>query len=113
MLDYVHRFLEALLFSAVIEGAVVLALCAVFKKEKWISWIAVFGTLCTIPYVWFVFPTLFWYAAGLGTFIAESFALLFEAALYRVIGKLNWRNALLFSFIANAISYGLPRLFGL
>ncbi len=107
MLEYVHAFLGALVFSAAIEGIVVWLLCRAFKKDPRIAWIAVFGTLCTIPYVWFVFPTLFWYSAALIVFLGEGFAFLLEAFFYRSIGKLSWRMALWFSLAANAASYFL------
>lgn len=111
MLTYVYQFLNALLFSVAVESVVVLILCIVLKKDKKIVLIAGLGTLCTIPYVWFVFPTLFWYSASGAIYIAEGFAFLFEALLYKVLGKLSWKEALLFSFSANTASFFLGKLF--
>lgn len=111
MLDYVHNFLGGLIFSVVTESLVILLLCSLFKKDKRLFLIAALGTLCTIPYVWFVFPTLFWYSSGLIIWLGESFAFLFEAVLYKVLGKLTWKYALLFSFCANFASYFFGKIF--
>lgn len=110
MLDYVNQFLGAMSFSVVVESLVVLVLCALLKKDKRIFLVAAFGTLCTIPYVWFVFPTLFWYSASITLYLSEGFAFLFESVLYKFIGKLNWKQALLFSFVANSASYFLGKI---
>lgn len=110
MLDYVHQFLGALTFSVVVESLVVLFLCTALKKDKRIFLIAAFGTMCTIPYVWFVFPTLFWYSSSLTVYLGEGFAFLFEAILYKTIGKLSWKDALVFSFLANLASYFLGKI---
>lgn len=110
MLDYVQHFLNALIFSIVVESIIVFVLCVVFKKDKRIFLIAVLGTLCTIPYVWFVFPTLFWHSSPAIIYIGEGFAFLFEALLYKILGKLSWKDALLFSFLANITSYFLGKI---
>jgi hypothetical protein len=111
MLAYVHQFLHSLLFSMVVESVAVFALCLVCKRDKRIAYIAALGTALTIPYVWFVFPTVFWYSSATALFLAEAFAFLFEAFLYKVLGKLDWRYAFLFSFVANCASYFLGRVF--
>lgn len=110
MLDYVQQFLNALAFSVIVESIVVLFLCAVLKKDKWIFSIAALGTLCTIPYVWFIFPTLFWYSSSMIVYFGEGFAFLFESVLYKTIGKLSWRYAVIFSFLANFASYFLGKI---
>lgn len=110
MLSYVFQFLQGLTFSVVVEILVVFLLCFAFKKDKRIALVAGLGTLCTIPYVWFVFPTLFWYSSDHGIYLAESFAFLFEMVLYKIVGKLSWRYAFLFSLLANTISFFLGKL---
>ena len=107
MLEYVQQFLISLVFSIVVESVVVLALCVLLKKEKRIAWLAALGTVCTIPYVWFVFPTIFWYSASAALVVGEIGAFVFEAGIYKIFGKISWRDALIFSFIANAASYFL------
>jgi len=110
MLEYVHEFIRALLFSVIVESVTVVLLCRFFKQDRRAIFVAAFGTLCTIPYVWFVFPTLFWYSSALATMIGEGFAFLFEAFFYKMIGRLSWRLAFLFSLVANAASYFLFKL---
>lgn len=110
MLTYVYQFLQALLFSVVVESLVVFILCLYFKKDKRITLLAGLGTILTIPYVWFVFPTLFWYSAITSLYLAEGFAFLFETILYKVLGKITWKQALLFSLVANASSYFLGEI---
>ena len=110
MLDYVYDFIHSLVFSVVVESLVVWILCILFKKDKRIFLVAVLGTLCTIPYVWFVFPTLFWHSSITIILFGEGFAFLFEALLYKILGKLSWKEALIFSFLANIASYFLGKI---
>lgn len=109
MLVYVTHFLWALLFTIAIEGLVVLALCYFLRKDFWITVISVFGNLCTVPYVWFIFPTVFWYSSSLIVISGELTAFLVEAIVYKLFGKLTWKMAFLFSLIANLASYLLWR----
>lgn len=111
MLVYVHQFLNALTFSVIVESFVVLLLCIYFKRDKRIFLVATLGTLCTIPYVWFIFPTLFWYSSSTAIYVGEGFAFIFEAILYKVLGKLSWKQALIFSLLANGASYFLGKVF--
>lgn len=111
MLIYLHQFFLALVFSCVIESAVIFFLASVFKKRKIISLLAIFGTMFTIPYVWYVFPTLFWYNQTLVLVFGESFAFIVEACIYKYFGKISWKQAILFSFLANMASYYIWKLF--
>jgi hypothetical protein len=110
MLTYVYQFLDALLFSCFVESIVILVLCCVYKINKRIVLLAGIGTLLTIPYVWFVFPTLFWYSSTLALYLAESFAFLVEVGVYVWLGKLSWKHAMIFSFLANSASYLLGKI---
>jgi hypothetical protein len=110
MLAYVHHFLSSLLFSVTVETVSVFLLAIIFKKNKSISLLAGFGTALTIPYVWFVFPTLLWYSSSLSIILAECFAFLVEACIYKLFGKVSWKIALFFSFIANTVSFFLGKL---
>ncbi len=114
MLAYLREFFDALAFSVAVEGGVILLLCLLFRMDKRTTvanvLVAVFGTASTIPYVWFVFPTLFWYSATTAVFLAEVFAFLAEALLYRFVGRLSTRQAFLFSLLANSASYILGRV---
>jgi hypothetical protein len=105
-----HRFLTALLFSSAVEAIVVVLICYISKKELRIALIAILGTVCTLPYVWFVFPELLWFWSHRVLIAGEMFAFIFEALLYRYLGRLTWGNALLISFGANAVSFLAWRL---
>lgn len=113
MLAYVQRFLEALSLSVVIEAFIVLGLAMFFQKNRRLALIGVLGTLCTIPYVWFVFPTLLWSFGPWIVPVGEGFAVLAEALLYRYFGGLRWPLALLFAIAANGASFLMPLWLGL
>jgi 1,4-dihydroxy-2-naphthoate octaprenyltransferase len=110
MLVYLHNFFHALIFSALVEAVVVLALCTVLKKRKEIALLAIVGTAGTIPYVWYVFPTMLWYSPLGSVICGESFAFIAEAILYRMAGKLSWRESFLFSASANAASFFMGKV---
>lgn len=114
MLAYVHQFLQALVFTAVVEAVVVLLLSVILKKGTHATlrtiWTSFVGNALTVPYVWFVFPTIFWYSSTLSLYLAEGFAFVMEALIYKFVAKLSWRQAIVFSFIANATSYFLGKL---
>ncbi len=67
---------------------------------------SVVASSLTLPFVWFVFPNL-----GIGqwvvyTALAEMFAFLAEAGVYRLLFKnMDWENALAASFACNAASF--------
>jgi hypothetical protein len=110
MIDYVYQFFDSLLFSVVVESIVVLLLCNYFKRDKRIAFLAGLGTMLTIPYVWFVFPTIFWFSSVLSISLAEGFAFVFEAMLYKFLGKVTWKQAIIFSLLANGASYFLGKI---
>lgn len=113
MLIYVHHFLVALLFTVSIETIIVLFLLVkVYKKieisvRKIIS-VGIFANMCTVPYVWFVFPFILRQPTAL--ILSEFFAFAFEAVLYRIFLKLSFKQAFVISFIANSASYFLGRI---
>jgi hypothetical protein len=109
MLVYASRFWGALLSTIIIEAIIVLFICYFLKKDFRIAIISVLGNVCTVPYAWFVFPAVFWYSSHLVLITGESFAFLLEAVLYKYLGKLNWKMALMFSLLANVASYLLWR----
>jgi hypothetical protein len=109
MLVYTSNFLQALLFTIIIEAIVILLLCYLLKKDFRISIVSVLGNICTVPYVWFVFPAIFWYSSNLIVVSGESAAFLFEAVLYKFLGKLSWKMAFLFSLLANVASFFLGK----
>ena len=109
MLIYTSHFLSALLFTVVIETLVVFLLCLLLKKDFRILIVSVLGNICTLPYVWFVFPVMFWYSSNLIVVSGELTAFLFEAILYKFLGKLSWKMAFFFSFVANLASFVLGK----
>lgn len=59
------------------------------------------------PAVWFIFPLFFW-PRPLYLTMAESWAVLLEAAVYRLaLSGVSWRKALAISFLANAASFAI------
>lgn len=59
------------------------------------------------PAVWFIFPLFLW-RRPLYLAVAESWAVLLEAAVYRLaLPGLSWRRALASSFLANAASFAV------
>ena len=110
MLEYVHNFIGALAFSIFVECLVVVGLSFLLRKDKSLFLVAALGTVCTIPYVWFVFPTIFWYSGSLIVWVGEGLAFVVEAFLYKFVGRLTWRYALLFSLLANLASYALGKI---
>jgi hypothetical protein len=110
MLSYVYHFLSALVFSCAVESFTVLALCVALKQNKKTAYLGAVGTLLTIPYVWFVFPVVFWSERTVALPLAELFAFVIEVFVYRFFGKVHWKIAITFSFLANLMSYMLWQL---
>lgn len=127
MLTYVHNFINSLVSSAIVESITVVLLLYLLQLSKVASRlnltatsnqtsrfklviVASVGTMLTIPYVWFVFPTLLWDKAGYTVITGESFAFIVEALFYRYFARLDWKYAFLFSFIANIMSYVLGKI---
>src|SRR4030042_268260 len=63
----------------------------------------------TLPYVWFVLP-VFVKSFLLYTLVAESFAVLAEAGIFRMLFRIAPPKALLLSVICNLGSFGVGRL---
>lgn len=112
MLTYVYLFLGNLLFSCVVEAGLVGMLVHATKMANAarVTVVAIVGTALTIPYVWFVFPTLLYSSPTAIILVGEMFAFTVEGLLYAYFCNLPLRVALLLSFIANLASYGLGQL---
>lgn len=110
---FVHRFLSSLVFTDVIETAVlVFLLWFVFRNRSLGLWRMVaagfFASFSTISYVWFVFPYLIaWPSQGALLLSAETFAFVVEALFYRLALRLDWKIAFAVSLICNVVSYFL------
>jgi hypothetical protein len=110
MFIYTLEFLGSALYSILLETAVIALLIRFAWKQVHLPWQAIVAagvsaTLATIPYVWFVFPVLF-YSSPTGALIfAEIFAVLFETAVYALWLHEPLHRAFLLSLSANAASY--------
>ena len=111
---YLQKFISALLFTDVAEAVILFFLLWFVFKKREIGWpkiiiIGLFASFATLPYVWFVFPSLTAISYALYLTVAELFALIIEAVLYRYSLDLTWKVAFLLSFLCNLASL----LFGL
>ena len=108
-IDYIHRFISSLVFTTVVETAVLcLLLMYVFKNKEQLRDVIFAGVLAsfaTIPYVWFVFPYISNWSRETSFLWSEPFAFVIEAVFYRVFLNLDWRTAFAASLLANLASY--------
>lgn len=106
---YVHAFLLSLVFTCVVETAVVFILLRfAFQPSipaKKIVFAGVFASFATIGYVWFVFPALIPKTIFASVWLSEPFVFVVEAVFYRVYLRLSWTESLAVSFAANAMSF--------
>lgn len=112
MLTYVHQFLLSWAFTIVVETAVFIALVRIGFKipRKRISTTklllgGLFASSITIPWVWFVFPVLFYSSITVAVAIGEAFAFVMEAIFYVFAFEFSVRRAILISLVANAASF--------
>jgi hypothetical protein len=112
MLVYVHGFLLAVLLNIVIETVLIwLLITKVYrvveiKIGKIIS-AGIAANLLTTPYIWFVFPFVLGWTAGI--FWGELFVWIGEAIFYKIFLNLSFKKAIVISLIANAASYIIGR----
>lgn len=116
-IEYTHRFVVSALATMSIEGIVGLLIFTYFLSRKeehlHLKKLTVFLTtffvsMFTLPYVWFVFPTLMMWTRNTSLWFSEFFIFSVEALVYRIFLKLPWRWAILVSLIANLASYFIP-----
>jgi len=114
MLTYVHRFLLNWSFTLLIEIPVLILLTRYYFKisEKNISLVrlitgGIFASTMTIPWVWFVFPVLFYNSMTVAITIGEIVAFVVEAVFYVFAFKFSVRQAVIISFVANVASFAL------
>jgi hypothetical protein len=102
--DLVLHWGRAFVVTAAVElGVLVPGLRAAEPRLLRRGAIVLLGQMATHPWVWFVLPALP-FAHAVYWAIAETFAVLVEALLYRLTLPLAWRRALLMSLLANAAS---------
>lgn len=114
MLNYVHNFLFALSLTVAIESIVLFLLFYFALKEKSnnikIFFAGLFASFATLPYVWFVFPTIFYTNLNIAVGISEIFVIIVEGIFYHFLLKLSWKKAFLVSLICNVISFGIGKV---
>jgi hypothetical protein len=116
MRQYTYSFLLYTFITLLTESIVVLMLLRKLlrigmrqRTNKEIISATICASSLTIPYVWFVFPSIFEsFAAAI--WISEFFVFVVEALFYRMFLKLSYKQAFLISFIANIASFGLGKL---
>jgi hypothetical protein len=116
-IEYTHRFLVSALATMTIEGLVGLLLYIFIINKKvlslYLSRVKVFlatffVSMFTLPYVWFIFPTLFMWTRNTSLVFSEFFIFSVEAMFYRLFLKLPWKWAIFISLAANLASYYIP-----
>ena len=116
LLDFTHSFLQSLVFTTAVETATILIVIRkIFKKstrdvsiQKLIG-IGIFASFATLPYVWYVFPSLLQPFSS-AILVGEIFAVVVEAVFYVIVFPLTKKQALILSLIANVASYTLGKL---
>ncbi len=105
---YTIRFLYALLYTILVETAVLFLIAKYTGSKLEIKRVIFAGILAnsaTIPYVWYVFPILI-YGSGITALIAgELFAFVVEAFIYKAFLNLRLNKALIISAAANLASF--------
>jgi len=105
MIETVAAWARAFGATCLIEGVIVF----LFFGRRWPAsrrWgAAALGQLATHPAVWFILPVFPW-PRSLYLAVAESWAVVVEAATYRlVLPPTSWRRAAACSLLANAASF--------
>lgn len=99
-----HAWLQAFLLTTVVELAVAVPLLAPGGSLPRRTVTVCLAQLATHPAVWFIWPLFAWPHATY-LLVAEAFALLTEAVVYRLMfERLTWSRALAASALANAAS---------
>ena len=115
MQHYTYSFILYLIITLLTESIVVFLLLRKFLKvekqqlsNKEILSATIFASSLTMPYVWFIFPYLISNFI-IAIWISEIFVVIIEMTFYKIFIRLSWKNALLISFLANLMSFGLGK----
>lgn len=119
MIIYTYQFLFYLVFTIIVETAVLFFFTRKFLKidsEKTknakIIFSGIFASFSTIPYVWYVFPILIYWSENLAITLGEIFAIFVESIIFYFILGINYKKVLFVSFVANIISFLLGFMIG-
>lgn len=104
---------KAFIVTIVLELAVALIFVGLKKIPKRILMAVVVGDIISIPAAWIIAASLL--PRGFGIFVAEAFAVLFEAVVIKLFSghRLTWKMSLLVSFMINLTSFIAGFAFGL
>lgn len=107
---YTHSFLTSLVFTMAIETALLYLILRFVIKYPDLSslkivTIGLLANFTTVPYVWFVFPTLLNWSRNTSLLYSEPFVFLVEAFIYQIYLKTSVRTSLFVSLVCNAASY--------
>ena len=115
MQHYTYSFILYLIITLLTESVVVFLLLRKFLKvekqqlsNKEILPATIFASSLTMPYVWFIFPYLISNFI-IAIWISEIFVVIIEMTFYKIFIRLSWKHALLISFLANLMSFGLGK----
>ena len=98
-------FIRAYFLTIIIEWTILYLILKNKQNEKFITRNAIIASSLTLPFVWFVFPLL-GFTWAIQTALAELFAFLVEAVLYRFLfNGINWKDAILASLLCNSTSF--------
>jgi hypothetical protein len=112
--QYTHNFTISLIVTMTLECLTIFLLYKHFFKYKMqdikVILTTFFASFFTLPYVWFVFPTLFMWTRNTSLYYSEFFIFAIESIFYKYILKFSWKHAILASLLANLVSFYLPML---
>ena len=97
-------------FTMIIETLVLFLVIRLIAKDWTIpAWRIVvaglFASFATIPYVWYVFPTVMDWPRNTSLLWSEPFIFLIEVCIYRFALGIRWRHAFFASLVCNLASY--------
>lgn len=113
--EYIHRFLTSFAFTEIVEISVLFIFVRFALKNYFLSRVKIFfagflASFATIPYVWFVFPSIANWTRESSLVVSEPFVFAVEALLYRAVLGLEVKHAFLVSLLANLSSFVLGPL---
>lgn len=111
-IEHVHNVITSLFFTIIIETSVLFLIVSYILKYQHLNkvkiiFIGILASATTLPYVAFVFPRLMDWPKSQWLIVAEIFAVIVEAILYRFLLKLDWKIAFGISLVCNIASYYL------
>ncbi|MFA5023925.1 MAG: hypothetical protein WC523_03155 [Patescibacteria group bacterium] len=114
-MSYEVSFLYALLLTLIIEVPLTFVIVRYFYKKSelkisQIIFISALASALTLPYLWFILPA-FVLNRGYYVFFGELLVIFIEAIIYRQLFKIQLKEALALSLVANTGSFFLGKLF--